>query len=45
MKLNTDVKLHILSPLEKLYHNDEIPKEYISKLFDNSTEEFKKLDE
>ncbi len=28
--MNTDVKLHILSPLEKLYHNDEIPNDEFS---------------
>lgn len=41
----TASSVNLLAQMDKQEDNAEIPKEYISKLFDNSTEEFKKLDE
>jgi len=41
----TASNVNLLAQMDKQENNAEIPKEYISKLFEDSSEEFKKLDE
>ena len=41
----TASSVNLLAQMDKQEDNTEVPKEYISKLFENSSEEFKKLDE